>query len=625
MQQFQIVWMNSYMKFFVKSLIVIGSEKEPAILNFDKKSHLIFGPTDTGKSYIVECVRFCLGDEKVPKDIGFSEGYSLSILHIVSDCEKKITIFKNLVNGQESVYEGLYLDIPEKSDNKLDLNVDDFLISQNNLQDNKILTKSGVLGRVTANDLRRISIFDEIKTLDNISFEGKDSNTKVRNRSALSFFLTGSDDSKMTLTISTENRNQAKGQVASLQEQIQALNDEIPKDLNKEDVEDNLDKISGQIEEVNNFLSYDYQKLRELKKEFSLFDYMINEINLKLISLKEAKEQFSILDKKYVNDISRLEMTNVSASIIANLPNRSCPICLTTLDHQNRHHISEEDFAKIREGAAVEIKKINRLRESLKHTIQDIDSEILEFSGQLISLNDTLESNKLQQKNLLEADGLIVKDNLNELTERKTELSIYLNIFKIIERLQRQLEKEIPKSKRVTQKIERNISNSTTALSVRIKKLLEEWQVPDVQTVDFDEKYVDIKINQRARVSYGKGKRGIFLTAYMVALMELNIEKSLPHLGFVLIDSPVVTYKDPKHSKKELHEYDVNSDGELLPEGVKDSFYGWLIAREKNGQIIVLENEEPTDEHKRIMSTTEFFGTGAQEGQRTGFFPIDKS
>ncbi|MEQ0924986.1 hypothetical protein ABLT40_14645 [Acinetobacter schindleri] len=316
-------------------------------------------------------------------------------------------------------------------------------------------------------------------------------------------------------------------------------------------------------------------------------------------------------------------MTNISASIVANLPNRSCPICLTTLDHQKRHHISEVDFAKIRNGAAVEIQKINRLRDGLRYAIEDIDSEISELSLKLDSLNYNLESNKIQQKNLLEADGVSIKDNLNELTERKAELSIYLNNFKIIERLQIQLEKEIPKSKRMTQKIERNIAKSATDLSVRIKELLEKWKVPDVRTIDFDDKCIDIKVNQRARVSYGKGKRGIFLTAYMVALMELNIEKNLPHLGFVIIDSPVVTYKDPKHSKKELHENDVNLDGELLPEGVKDSFYGWLATRKHIGQVIVLENEEPNEQQKNQLSYTEFFGPSAGDGERVGFFPVN--
>lgn len=611
------------MKFFLKSLMVVGSNKKPAILNFDKKSHLIFGPTDTGKSYIVECIRFCLGGEETPKDVGYSEGYSLAILQIESVAGKEFTVFKSLINGQENIFEGIHLDIPKDLDQKIDLDVDIFLTTENNIQDNKILIKSGVLGRVTSNDLRRISIFDEIRILDNTPFEGKkDSNTKVRNKSALSFFLTGADDSMMPLAISTNARNQAKGQVISLKEQINILNEEIPKSINKEEVEDSLDKISLQIVEVNNFLSYDYQALNSLKEEYSLFERTIKDINPKVISLIEARKQFFILDQKYLNDISRLEMTNISASVIGSLPTRPCPICLTTLDHQKRNHILEKDFESIRTGTTVEIQKINRLREGLKQTQQDIESEIAELSSKLVELNESLESNKLKQKNILENNGLSVENKLNELTERKVELSIYLNKLKIIERLQAQLDKEIPKSKQVRQKIERNISNSAVVLALRIAELLKEWQVPGVMTVDFDETFVDIKINQRARISYGKGKRGIFLTAYMVALMELNIEKNLPHLGFIIIDSPVVTYKDPKHSKNELHYKDVDLDGELLPEGVKDSFYGWLATRNNKGQIIVLENEEPNDQQKTHLVYTEFSGPSASKNERAGFFPI---
>ena len=114
------------MKFFIKSLIVIGNNKKPAILNFDKKSHLIFGPTDTGKSYIVECIRFCLGDEKTPKDVGFSEGYSLAILQIELNGGKEFTICKSLANVLESGYEGVYSDIPIDLPQKLDLKADDF-------------------------------------------------------------------------------------------------------------------------------------------------------------------------------------------------------------------------------------------------------------------------------------------------------------------------------------------------------------------------------------------------------------------------------------------------------------------------------------------------------------------
>lgn len=612
------------MKFHITSLTVVGNNKKTAILEFDKNSYLVYGPTDTGKSYIVECIRYCLGSGKLPKDVGFSEGYSLAILKIQSDTYEDFTIVRSLIDGQESIYKGIdYEDRVFDSENKLNDKVEDFLVEKVGIEDNKILIKAGKLGKVTANDLRRVCIFDEIETLDNIAFEGKDKVALIRNRSALSFLLTGSDDSEMLLVSTNDDRNQAKGQVLALNEQIKIINTEVPHDLTKEEVEESLDKISAEIEELNNFLSMSYHDLKELKTEFTALNYSLQEIDRKLISLKEANDQFHMLDQKYLNDINRLEMINVSASIVGNLPKRPCPICLTTIDHQRRHHMSNKDFDNLRDAARIEILNINRLREGLKNTLLDIENEILVFSEHREFIAQEIKNNIELQNKLVASEGSDMRFNLNDLTERKAELSIYLNSFKIIERLEVLLAKETPKTKRVIQTIERDISKSATDLCIKIKELLDLWEVPNVNTISFDEKVVDIKINQRPRVSYGKGKRGIFLTAYMISLMELNIQKCLPHLGFIIVDSPVVTYKDPKHGKNNDQENELLVDGELLPEGVKDCFYGWLATRENIGQVIVLENEELIEQHKRLLGHTEFFGLNATEDERAGFFPID--
>ena len=61
----------------------------------------------------------------------------------------------------------------------------------------------------------------------------------------------------------------------------------------------------------------------------------------------------------------------------------------------------------------------------------------------------------------------------------------------------------------------------------------------------------------------------------------------------------------------------------MLPEGVKDSFYGWLATRKDIGQIIVLENEKPNEQQKNQLSYTEFFGPSAVDGERVGFFPVN--
>jgi hypothetical protein len=149
-------------------------------------------------------------------------------------------------------------------------------------------------------------------------------------------------------------------------------------------------------------------------------------------------------------------------------------------------------------------------------------------------------------------------------------------------------------------------------LCKRITNLLTNWGVPGVEQVYFEEPDADIRINQRQRISFGKGKRGIFLTAYVIALMEYALEKGHPHLGFIAIDSPVVTYKDPKHGS--------NDSEESLDISVKDKFYTWLADYKGLGQVIVLENEEPEAALRERLRFTEFVGAGYAEG-RKGFIP----
>ena len=43
-------------RFFIKKLIITGKGKEPSVIDFDAGLNIVCGPSDTGKSYIVECI-----------------------------------------------------------------------------------------------------------------------------------------------------------------------------------------------------------------------------------------------------------------------------------------------------------------------------------------------------------------------------------------------------------------------------------------------------------------------------------------------------------------------------------------------------------------------------------------
>jgi hypothetical protein len=230
-------------------------------------------------------------------------------------------------------------------------------------------------------------------------------------------------------------------------------------------------------------------------------------------------------------------------------------------------------------------------------------------------MQDYEKTNLAMQTDLLSPTAPGLSKGLTELTERKSFLAMSQRDFARVAHLENQLIAMKMQSKRQKQVVERNLSQSATELCERIKELLKLWAVPGVNSVYFDEAMADIQINQRQRVSFGKGKRGIFLTSYVVALMEHALANENPHLGFVAIDSPVVTYRDPKHGSDDTEE--------ALDVDVKDRFYAWLADREEPGQVIVLENEEPNEKLKHRLGVTEFVGLSDVKG-RVGFFPGPK-
>ncbi|NNM43757.1 MAG: hypothetical protein HKM07_05390 [Chlamydiae bacterium] len=601
------------MTIILNKLTVTGPGKTPAFLDFNQKSHLVLGPTDTGKSYIIECLRYCLGSNQRPKDIGYSEGYTRISLQIILSNGEEYTLFRDLIEGGESVYPGLHINPPQIEASPLSQEISQLLVSWGNGSGKKILIKSGELGNFTAGDLRRVSIFDEIETLENAPFEGRDTNLKTRNRSALTLVLTGSDDSDVVLPPSTKKLHIAKGHIEALLEEIKDLKENIPAEMTKHEAEENLSSVSIAIDRINSYLQNHTTELESLKNEHLRLDNENHLLISRISALTEAKNRFLLLDKKYINDCQRLQAISAAASIVTSFETRSCPLCLTDISHQSRH-MSENDITSVLwQAAQAESEKIIDLRKGLELALVDISEKLSALSKNLEENLTLITTNIECQEKLISPISPISKGNLTELNERKTLLIIAVRDFERIERLESRLEEMQTQVKRTKKNTEKDVSQSATLLCNRVKSLLNEWEVPGVECIDFDKTISDIKINQRKRVSFGKGKRGIFLTAYMVALMEHAVSNDYPSLGIIIIDSPLVTYKDPKHTSDDPEE--------VISEVVKNKFYTWLANRKVIGQIIVLENEEPDKRLKSKLFITEFVGPDKKNG-RAGFFPI---
>ena len=66
--------------FAFRRLALTGSAKATAEVTFRRGLNVIAGPSDTGKSFIAQCLDYALGGGDPPKEIPQAEGYSTSVV-----------------------------------------------------------------------------------------------------------------------------------------------------------------------------------------------------------------------------------------------------------------------------------------------------------------------------------------------------------------------------------------------------------------------------------------------------------------------------------------------------------------------------------------------------------------
>ncbi|MEV0185889.1 hypothetical protein AB0I54_42495 [Streptomyces sp. NPDC050625] len=99
--------------------------------------------------------------------------------------------------------------------------------------------------------------------------------------------------------------------------------------------------------------------------------------------------------------------------------------------------------------------------------------------------------------------------------------------------------------------------------------------------------------------------RSVIHAAFSTALARYTTTRGLPHPGFVVLDSPVLTYREP-------HEQDIQ-----LTHNVVDHFYRGLLS-DFPSQVIVVENGDPPED-LNVHAMVYAFST--QGSERAGFFP----
>lgn len=597
-------------------------EKKPAVIDFRPGFNVISGPSDTGKTLIFECLNYILGGTNPPKDPPEAKGYTNLFLTVTAG-DVDFTLERSVLSHDMKVYKADFDSITAETENTVlsgsaiakKENISHYLLDLVGLTEKKLKRNDhNETVSLTFNILRNLLLVNEIKIQENISpiFTGE-ATAKTQEKALFRFMLTGIDYSGIIVQQRPEIRKaDATARINLLQQLIGKM--DVKKDTTKAELEEQLEKLSLTIEGDTNKIFQNQKNMEDLREERkAAYDSAIN-AESKIDQLTEILSRFTLLAQHYQTDLDRLDAIIETGNGLSLSNDVNCPVCGSEpAHHQPECVISEKEISEIKASCEREKKKINSQKSDLAKTIAQVSTELNDFV-KLKELNET-EYKRIDGVvgKQLEPQLSVLRNNLRQLFETKKNVEIMIGTMEqieLMEDLKVTAEKDLKNPPKTAPVVTGLQAAEAGELMKIIEKTLTDWSYPNLDRVAFSEVNQDIIIGDKNRSEQGKGYRAITHAAFIISLMEFCVSKKMPHPGFVVLDSPLVTYRG---ADKNVAKDDVITDD------MKEKFYTKLCDLPQGMQVIILENDDPPAAVTSKMNYIPFTKDAALG--RAGFIP----
>jgi hypothetical protein len=613
--------------FRLSRLVVTGVGLFDAEVSFHEGFNVITGPSNTGKSYIVECIDYVFGAEDVPGEgINESKGYDTAFLELISSNGATITLERSLLGGDVNMYDSSYVGLSGKIARPLSVEtqtkkaetLSSFLLNLIGISGIKVRSNaSGEKANLTFRTISHLFIVDETSIIakKHSPVHLMSGYAKTPSERAFNYLLTGNDDHSIVAIPDAKHRQ-------ANTEGKKELYDELIEALEKKVAGVDLDQVQKQLTSLDNTIKAAVESLEA--KTSTIHQYQVarqtafssqHDADSRLIVIGELLSRFTLLKEHYNSDLQRLEFISEGDHYFDQLVAVRCPVCGTALDEHATKKMCDENgkaIDAIQEACRVEVRKIQAHIGDLEQTIAGLQAE----RAGLVATSASSRSDLSQFDKLL-ADELrptfaTEKAHLDNLMLRRREsadvegLFASLEIYKTARLALDAKAKGSSKNKFAATSI-----SATRGLCDTIQALLRTWTfIGPTAVVDFHETKMDISVAGKPRQSNGKGLRGFLHGAFTIGLMHYCRANKLPHPGFVVLDSPITSYREGKEEEAE----------DEAPTDVQAAFWDNLSQWSGDEQIILIENKEPTESARKLGNYLHFFGNKSLTG-RKGFFP----
>ncbi|GAB2855702.1 ATP-binding protein [Pseudoduganella ginsengisoli] len=602
----------------LRHLAFSGPNIKPAELWFDEGLNIIYGASNTGKSFTSKAILFMLGVSKNLPETEEILAYDAAWLGLTLPNGRNVTLYRPTQGGHFRLLEGLVVSVDiengvvlrQKHDSRRNDSVSQMLLDVMGFAGKQIVRdgngKKDVLSIFLLSPYAVVSEEDIIAEKSPIFASGIPAE-RTFEQNLFKFLITGTDGSAAVTVPKLAERKVAKtAKIELVTELIAQLDGELGENPpDEKEAEQQLRRLEQSTEDLSTQLQNAQARLDSLVIERRNATDHRRDLQSRANELDVTLQRFAKLRAVYNSDLQRLQSIEEGGFVLLAMAGLDCPVCGAPSAAQTHVHVAEE-ISMAHMAASAEAAKIELEQLELNQTITSLEADASDLAHTLTQLKteiDRLDKTILEERPL-EAS---LRESYEAYTTKKIEVSKFIDLYQQRAKLvARRAAIEAEPTKR-EDKAPVAGPDSTTAFKFgeTVKAVLTAWHFPNANKVQFDERSYDITVGGKSRAANGKGVRAILHAAFNVAVIVYCIENKLPHPGFLVLDTPLLTYREPMSSRHgEL------SDDEIMLKAtsVAEHFYKHLASLKSEVQVIVIENSDPPNAIRDLAHIETFTG-----------------
>ncbi|MGV3103850.1 AAA family ATPase [Rothia sp. 32237D007AR] len=572
--------------FWISSVTVAGHPFKPdSSIKFSPGLNIICGPSNSGKSWVLDCIDYAFGKEASKFALDEKNRYTEVILNL-STSEGHIGLRRPIGKGNSNVevtstHHGIDSGIYKSRHTKGHQSVDSILlrlIGYENPEKLKVISSRDFKTKAFTWRTFWPAFYadkDRIPSKSSVLLPTQATSIPAA-KCALASLVTGRDYAAWAREESTDTRKLKNNAVIEYLEQqpekITARIESIEQALGTSDEEE----IKHLVSKISNRAELVQQRIDLAMAEGRRIVGQLQQVRGDIAESSALSARYEELAASYMARIERLDFVQLGRHLLSEHPvAHSCPVCDRELDPEFHPDVQEYNPAERDE-------LVQRL-EDLKHALRQ--------------MGDDRKALHLQQEALQTQADQINQLIKGELQPELNSLRAALDSHTALVAMRTEREELISQLARIAEEVkerrERQFTVGTfnplgefpdefwTAMDTNLLDTLGACSFPSLNTATFSRQLFDATINGKSKAKQGKGYRSFVNTAVMLALRDYLASDGANHNpGLLIIDTPLLGLDDQQ------------LDEELMDvrEKIPQSLYEYLINVQNDGQIIIADN-----------------------------------